>query len=1173
MVHFRDSKQTIDRITLDPITLEVNGREEETVVEATSLKGNKTLVLEARSPRSTPTNWEGEDNMHANQNENEARRANVPVAIPSEIRQKLEEWKQKKEHSKLRLEELRKTEELLEKEIEMDSRSDEPEIIQDIIEEEDEASQDIIEEEDETIQANCTTQGEDDIKSNLIIDDKQQHSGEAEDKDERMNSGCNAHEEQNERNSMQLNKERGHSDGERSVGDRDYATALVDTLHEEMKDITNTQMNESGPANEEDKELTDPSNNDTQYLDRSGSNSKSNSSFELESVKDESRKNSLSSEDVFGENLATYYLDLNNESMKGEESTTNLTKISDNDRIIDINDSGENNSSDNQDERSDNQDEREESKPYGSDNRSATSHNGSNVVSDISNGGETNLSTDDSFTQVECKMSNITIGTDEKHPDHQHISDSGSKSAKDSSNVTHNITVGTDEKHLVRQNITDSTAGSTKGSYRTTKDIVYASPRSRLRKNQLKMWQDKRQKEDHGPTSNVFSVDSHSKAERVQGKSKTLIKNPATTGSRPLLRRKEVIGRHDFATRSLRNPRTKISINTDSRLLIHTASTAAAARDKSLTPKKVDKMRPNNSRFDHVKSKLHSPTAATVARNSSIAQQKNSPKSPDTKYILERTFSSPKNITIQETKRSPVQRKIVRRNSTSPKSPLTSASETSTFVRKSPKFSLNSTTSPKSPLTSGSETNNFVRKSAKSPLKRPSSRMSSERKTIHMQNIPQDYSRAKDAPQEILHPTTAKVSSPRTKPVPKARSDKHKSVQTDLSLSSTKDNRSANEIDNRAENNKRCTTKTSSPKMNKKPTTKKAVADVSLRCAEYSSESKLTDNLEYRAAGEGEVKSLKQRRHSDSSASMSSYDSEEDILLNTYQTDDKIKCASNQILKINDSITANVLTTKQIQQRDDQSSSNSNSQSRRSLNQKVRAQNCTNELIFVSKNSTFDNIWATLTSKNRCLTCYGGEEIQEEEASEVEAQAPTKDASTEIPNFVQENRVERTLTKTNSKDFFIEWPKNAAEKNEKAKELIEEAYRNLDVESMAKICHKFREEFTIARFYIGVLMMEKDELEKKLVNLSESFHELTDDHNVAQAENIQLKEQIIELHSMLDANDSTTQESMLALEREMTETLQYAMNKAKGLQKELEMSHLKKNMLEVELKKVNRITR
>ena len=99
------------------------------------------------------------------------------------------------------------------------------------------------------------------------------------------------------------------------------------------------------------------------------------------------------------------------------------------------------------------------------------------------------------------------------------------------------------------------------------------------------------------------------------------------------------------------------------------------------------------------------------------------------------------------------------------------------------------------------------------------------------------------------------------------------------------------------------------------------------------------------------------------------------------------------------------------------------------------------------------------------------------------------------------------------KNFLEEWPNEATEKNKKAKVIIEQACKTKDVDAMIQICHKFREEFMVARFYIGVLMMEKEELEKKLTSLDDSLKDFVDDHNMTLNENHQLKEEILDLLS------------------------------------------------------------
>jgi len=192
-------------------------------------------------------------------------------------------------------------------------------------------------------------------------------------------------------------------------------------------------------------------------------------------------------------------------------------------------------------------------------------------------------------------------------------------------------------------------------------------------------------------------------------------------------------------------------------------------------------------------------------------------------------------------------------------------------------------------------------------------------------------------------------------------------------------------------------------------------------------------------------------------------------------------------------------------------------------------------------------------------------------ASSLSVEVDIKNALSTDDGQKLRRRISTTTTAAFSKNFLEEWPKDASQKNIVAKEMIEDAYKNSDLESMAKLCHKFREEFSAARFYIGVLMMEKDDLLNKLSSITDTFQDHIDDHDIIMAENYRLKEQILELHGLLDENDMSTQENMMALEREMSETLQYALDKAKGLQRELEMSRLKKKMLEVELSRVKNL--
>ena len=663
------------------------------------------------------------------------------------------------------------------------------------------------------------------------------------------------------------------------------------------------------------------------------------------------------------------------------------------------------------------------------------------------------------------------------------------------------VTIQTVENHFGLASIDPEM----KSSLRTPTETQYDSPRSIRRKNELKMWQDqRRQKSETTPPANVI--------DNKKGRGQNL-QNSSISSTRTSLHTPVEEERQDFPSRRPKH-RTRVTIKTDSRLLSHTASTAA--RDKSLTPKKVDGKRSGSiDKFHHVKSKLHSPTAASIARNTSTAERRASPMKSDSKFILERSISSPY---VRKAQPRPPQGN--RRSLSSLKRTRNTTNRTLSPTSRS--LPPTSRTLPPTSHTDTTGSKTFVRKSPKFPLKRPSSKMTNRKATTPARRKSQDdlQDNSKNRPLERSQEGGTNVNniqdnSPKKRDVPNVSKTVSRAVQTDIQLKFTEETSSLSHF------------------------------------ADQTGSDVEQDDLN------------NTNRRQAVTSTISSDSSEGDISLNTYHYDNNRRCASNQLLH-QENKGGNLIPSQALKQMQEEKADSLQIERSSSTgsNPEIQAQNCINELVHMANNCTFDNVWANITKRDRSL-CYDGRDRKQKE-SKVEEELPK-----DILNFGFDTSLQMKRKGSNANFFFKEWPKNATEKNEKAKELIEEAYKNLDVESMAKICHKFREEFTVARFYIGVLKMEKVDLEKKLVTLSDSLQDRTDDHDSIDAENKQLKEQIIELHNMLDANDSSTQESMRELEREMSETLEYAMNKAKGLQKELEMSHLKKQMLEFELNKVS----
>lgn len=300
---------------------------------------------------------------------------------------------------------------------------------------------------------------------------------------------------------------------------------------------------------------------------------------------------------------------------------------------------------------------------------------------------------------------------------------------------------------------------------------------------------------------------------------------------------------------------------------------------------------------------------------------------------------------------------------------------------------------------------------------------------------------------------------------------------------------------------------------------------------------------------------------------LSSDDSEEEILLNAYQTSN-IDVCSHPVNKKSYEVysdgnaTENGTETEtkplQIGHNDSLKETENHhadkTQSEKELKDELKdAPNRIEDIVCsLTKYCNFENLWKDFI-RNPCLP-------SSQNTDGTDLKSNNKNNS--------ESSGEKTYDH-NIKNFLLEWPKDAMEKNKVAKELIDEACKTNDVEKIAQICHKFREEFVAARFYIGVLLMEKEELERKLGVMTENMEDNVNEHRMTLSENKALKEQILALHDQLITNDKRTQNSMVELEKEMSETLNYALLKAKGLQKELEKSNLQNRMLEVKIRKVN----
>jgi hypothetical protein len=618
---------------------------------------------------------------------------------------------------------------------------------------------------------------------------------------------------------------------------------------------------------------------------------------------------------------------------------------------------------------------------------------------------------------------------------------------------------------------------------------------------------------------------------------------------------------------------TRGSIKTNSRLLIHTAS--SAARDKSRTPKQsIERKRSSSSqnRYDHVKSKLHSPTAASAARNFSIARKLDSPKKPDTKFILERTTvdvtplterSRSKSVSVRRPIHSPRENRMSspRRPASSPRGSRVNKPRAPRMTTSPRELRVNKprVESPRSPKPGQNsvprKSNSFTRQGPRFPVRKQAS--PKDMKTS-------ETSTSADLPKSSSLEESQKPSTNNTAPAHSTSKNESSPETLHSRLSAEKESDA---------------------------TVESSVTPATIRKQFFPEEIELVPDAQKVVI----------------SKTTSSEDSEGDILLNMYQFDDSRSCASNQLLsKVVDdasrgmSCSSSGTLSKSIGEGSEQLpqddtkvtptskqplSKKSDNTSTLTTTQEITARDCIEGASKDSVNFSFERLWLNLAVRHKFLCirrCDGSDSIElnrsdlpnnEPEDNITQSQTASTAAITHssettkvtTPSAICDGKKRKPI----EENFMDEWPKDATKKNKAAKELIEQAYENNDLESLAKICHKFREEFTIARFYIGVLLMEKEDLEKKLVSITDSFQDHIDEHDVVTSENMQLKAQIMELHQILDSNDSTTQESMLALEREMSETLEYAMNKAKGLQKELEMSRLRKRMLENELKKAN----
>jgi hypothetical protein len=81
----------------------------------------------------------------------------------------------------------------------------------------------------------------------------------------------------------------------------------------------------------------------------------------------------------------------------------------------------------------------------------------------------------------------------------------------------------------------------------------------------------------------------------------------------------------------------------------------------------------------------------------------------------------------------------------------------------------------------------------------------------------------------------------------------------------------------------------------------------------------------------------------------------------------------------------------------------------------------------------------------------------------------------------------------NEERMIDQWPKDAKSKDRRARGQIQRARDTGDVELLARICHDYREEFRSARFYITVMMMEKDDLEYKLNVISHAYESMEEE--------------------------------------------------------------------------------
>jgi len=152
----------------------------------------------------------------------------------------------------------------------------------------------------------------------------------------------------------------------------------------------------------------------------------------------------------------------------------------------------------------------------------------------------------------------------------------------------------------------------------------------------------------------------------------------------------------------------------------------------------------------------------------------------------------------------------------------------------------------------------------------------------------------------------------------------------------------------------------------------------------------------------------------------------------------------------------------------------------------------------------------------------------------------------------------RDISKVDCYNLIEEWPEVPYLMFIRAEEEIKKAVKNNEIQRLVQLCNLYGDELKKSRFYVGVLTMEKEDLESKLSKLSTIFEQKIIQHKKAMTK-------IRDLEKFNRDKEKEMKDTVEVIQTQMMQGLGEAVKKNRALQKELQQERAKNQRLEKEL--------